>query len=45
MKDTSAAILSQYLEQENVKYLLGIPGGHILPIYDAMNRTPSIHQY
>jgi len=42
MKDTSAAILSQYLEQEDVKYLFGIPGAHILPIYDAIYSTTSI---
>ncbi|MEN8230439.1 MAG: thiamine pyrophosphate-binding protein [Bacteroidota bacterium] len=42
MKDTAAAILAQYLEQENAKYLFGVPGAHILPIYDAMYRTTSI---
>lgn len=42
MKDTCAAISSQYLEQENVKYLFGVPGAHILPIYDAIYRTTSI---
>lgn len=42
MKDTSAVILSKYLEQENVKYLFGVPGAHVLPLYDAIYRTTSI---
>ena len=42
MKDTSAAIMAQYLEQENVKYIFGVPGAHVLPIYDAIGRTTSI---
>jgi len=42
MKDTTAAILAQYLEQEKVQYLFGVPGAHILPIYDAIYRTTSI---
>jgi acetolactate synthase-1/2/3 large subunit len=42
MKDTTAVILSQYLEQEKVKYLFGVPGAHVLPIYDAIHRTTSI---
>ena len=42
MKDTAAALLSKYLEQENVKYLFGVPGAHVLPLYDAMYRTTSI---
>ena len=42
MKDTTAAIMAKYLEQENVKYLFGIPGAHVLPFYDAIYRTTSI---
>ena len=42
MKDTTAAIMARYLEQENVKYLFGVPGAHILPIYDAISRVTSI---
>ena len=42
MKDTAAAIMAKYLEQEDVKYLFGVPGAHILPIYDAIYRTTSI---
>ena len=42
MKDTAAAIMSKYLEQENVKYLFGVPGAHVLPLYDAIYRTTKI---
>lgn len=42
MKDTTAVILSKYLEQEKVKYLFGVPGAHVLPIYDAIHRTTTI---
>lgn len=42
MKDTAAAIMAKYLEQENVKYFFGVPGAHVLPIYDAIYRTTSI---
>jgi acetolactate synthase-1/2/3 large subunit len=42
MKDTSAAIMAKYLEQENVKYLFGVPGAHISPLYDGIHRTTSI---
>lgn len=42
MKDTTAAIMAKYLEQENVKYLFGVPGAHVLPLYDAIYRTTSI---
>jgi acetolactate synthase-1/2/3 large subunit len=42
MKGTTAAIMSKYLEQENVKYLFGVPGAHVLPLYDAIYRTTSI---
>jgi acetolactate synthase-1/2/3 large subunit len=42
MKDTAAAVMAKYLEQENVKYLFGVPGAHVLPLYDAIYRTTSI---
>ncbi len=42
MKDTTAAIMAKYLEQEHVKYLFGVPGAHVLPLYDAIYRTTSI---
>jgi acetolactate synthase-1/2/3 large subunit len=42
MKDSTAAIMAQYLEQEKVNYLFGVPGAHVLPLYDAIYRTTSI---
>ena len=42
MKDSAAAIMAQYLEQEKVNYLFGVPGAHVLPLYDAIYRTTSI---
>ncbi len=42
MKDTAAAVMAKYLEQENVKYMFGVPGAHVLPLYDAIYRTTSI---
>jgi len=42
MKDSAAAIMAQYLEQEKVNYLFGVPGAHVLPLYDAVYRTTSI---
>lgn len=42
MKDTTAAIMAQYLEQERVQYFFGVPGAHVLPLYDAIYRTTSI---
>ena len=42
MKDTTAAVMAKYLEQENVNYLFGVPGAHVLPLYDAIYRTTSI---
>ena len=38
MKDTTAALMARYLENENVKYLFGVPGAHVLPIYDWVKR-------
>jgi acetolactate synthase-1/2/3 large subunit len=42
MKDTAAAVMAKYLEQEGVEYVFGVPGGHILPFYDGLHRTTSI---
>lgn len=42
MKDTTAAVMAKYLEQEGVEYVFGVPGGHILPFYDGLHRTTSI---
>lgn len=42
MKGTAADILVKYLEQEGVRYLFGVPGGHLLPLYDAIYRSGQI---
>lgn len=39
MKGSSADVLVRYLEQEGVDYLFGVPGGHLLALYDAVNRS------
>lgn len=39
MKGTGAEILVKYLENEGVKYVFGIPGGHLLTLYDALKRS------
>jgi acetolactate synthase-1/2/3 large subunit len=36
MKGTGAEILVRYLEQEGVRYVFGVPGGHLLAFYDAL---------
>ena len=42
MKGSSAEILVKYLEQEGVEYIFGIPGGHLLPLYDALYKNGKI---
>ncbi len=42
MKGSAADIIVKYLEQEGVEYLFGVPGGHLLPLYDAIYRSGSI---
>jgi acetolactate synthase I/II/III large subunit len=42
MKDTTVAVMAKYLEQENVKYLFGVPGVLVLPLYDTIYSTTSI---
>ena len=42
MKGSAAEILVKYLEQEGVEYLFGIPGGHLLPLYDAIYKAGTI---
>jgi acetolactate synthase-1/2/3 large subunit len=39
MKGTGAEILVSYLENEGVKYVFGLPGGHLLTFYDALRRS------
>jgi acetolactate synthase-1/2/3 large subunit len=36
VKGTGAQILVRYLENEGVKYVFGLPGGHLLTFYDAL---------
>ena len=36
MKGTGAQILVRYLETEGVKYVFGLPGGHLLTLYDTL---------
>ena len=42
MKGSSAEIIVRYLEQEGVEYVFGVPGGHLLPLYDALYKTGNI---
>lgn len=39
MKGTGADILVRYLEEAGVKYVFGLPGGHLLTFYDAVSRS------
>ena len=39
MKGTGAEILVRYLENEDVKYVFGLPGGHLLTFYDALRQS------
>ncbi len=39
MKGTGAEVLVRYLESEGVKYVFGLPGGHLLPFYDAVHES------
>ena len=40
---TGAEILVRLLERQGVRTLAGIPGGAILPIYDALSHSKQIH--
>jgi acetolactate synthase-1/2/3 large subunit len=40
---TVAEALVRCLEQENVEIIFGYPGGAILPVYDALNKTTIKH--
>jgi acetolactate synthase-1/2/3 large subunit len=42
MRGTGADLLVRYLEQEGVEYLFGVPGGHLLGLYDALYDAPSV---
>ena len=43
MEITVAEALIRCLEQENVEIVFGYPGGAILPVYDALNKTVIKH--
>ncbi|MCA0986681.1 acetolactate synthase large subunit [Guptibacillus algicola] len=43
MEMTGADILIDSLKKENVEVLFGYPGGAVLPIYDALYRSPIKH--
>ena len=43
MKLTGAQIVWKCLEREGVDIVFGYPGGCVLPMYDALQHTPSIH--
>ena len=43
MKYNGAEIVIKLLENEGVKYISGIPGGFILPIYDALYDSKITH--
>ncbi len=40
---SGAQITVRLLERQGVRTVAGIPGGAILPIYDALSRSPGIH--
>ena len=42
MKITTASLLLKYLEGEGVKYIFGIPGTSLVPLYDAINKQDAI---
>ncbi len=43
MRLTGAHIVWKCLEREGVDTVFGYPGGCVLPLYDALQHTPSIH--
>ncbi|ATE59286.1 acetolactate synthase large subunit [Thauera sinica] len=43
MKMTGAELIVRLLERQGVRTICGIPGGAILPLYDALSQTDEIH--
>ncbi len=43
MKLTGAKILMEVLKEENVEVIFGYPGGAVIDIYDALERSPIRH--
>lgn len=39
---TAVQLLLQYLEAEGVKYIFGIPGGPLMPLYEALFQQGAI---
>ncbi|MBI5749620.1 MAG: hypothetical protein HZA00_10895 [Nitrospinae bacterium] len=39
---TAADLIIKYLEEMGVRYIFGIPGGALEPLYDAINRSEMI---
>jgi acetolactate synthase-1/2/3 large subunit len=42
MKSSATDVLVKYLEREGVEYLFGVPGGHLLPLYDSILKAGTI---
>ncbi len=42
MKYTGAELIIHLLERQGVRIVAGIPGGALLPLYDALGRSSSI---
>lgn len=42
MRGTAAEVLTEYLAGEGVEYLFGVPGGHLLALYDAVHRSAKV---
>ncbi|MDH3353987.1 MAG: thiamine pyrophosphate-binding protein, partial [Chromatiales bacterium] len=40
MKIKVSELIVKYLEQLNIEYIFGMPGAHILPVYDALYDSP-----
>lgn len=43
MKMTGAQLIVRLLERQGVRTIAGIPGGAILPLYDALSQSSEIH--
>jgi len=42
MKVTTAQLLLEYLDGEDVEYIFGVPGTSLIPLYDALNKQDKI---
>jgi acetolactate synthase-1/2/3 large subunit len=42
MKITTAGLLLQYLQEEGVEYIFGVPGTSLVPLYHAINKQDAI---